>query len=90
MNIYDFGKITIMPNGDAYANVNQPMLGNIFSHSIYEIIQKEMDFWLYQGIGDKYPLTMKIALCTIKGLFDFNRWKNSRHSPPGGSAWWAG
>lgn len=43
MNIYDFGKITIMPNGDAYANVNQPMLGNIFSHSIYEIVQKEMD-----------------------------------------------
>ena len=43
MNIYDFCKITIMPNGDAYANVNQPMLGNIFSHSIYEIVQKEMD-----------------------------------------------
>ena len=43
MNIYDFGKINIMPNGDAYANVNHPALGNIFRHSIHEIVQKEMD-----------------------------------------------
>jgi pseudo-rSAM protein len=30
MNIYDYGKINIMPNGDAYANVNHPVLGNIY------------------------------------------------------------
>jgi pseudo-rSAM protein len=43
MNIYDFGKINIMPNGDAYANVNYPVLGNIYAHSIYEILCKEIE-----------------------------------------------
>jgi pseudo-rSAM protein len=43
MNIYDFGKIHIMPNGDVYANVNHPALGNIYMHSIYEIVCKEID-----------------------------------------------
>lgn len=32
-----------MPNGDAYANVNHPILGNIYRDSIYEIVQKELD-----------------------------------------------
>ena len=43
MNIYDFGKINIMPNGDVYANVNFPSLGNIETDNIYEIIQKEIE-----------------------------------------------
>ena len=43
MNIYDFGKINIMPNGDAYANLNHPALGNIYTENIYEIVQKEVD-----------------------------------------------
>lgn len=43
INVYDFGKIHIMPNGDAYANVNHPILGNIYIDSIYEIVQKELD-----------------------------------------------
>lgn len=43
MNIYDFGKIDIMPNGEAYANLNHPALGNIYIDSIYEIVQKEID-----------------------------------------------
>lgn len=43
MNIYDFGKINIMPNGDAYANINHPVLGNIYTHSIYEIVNKEIE-----------------------------------------------
>lgn len=42
MNIFDFGKIAIMSNGDIYANVNYPILGNIHTHSIYEIISKEL------------------------------------------------
>lgn len=42
VNIYDFGKINIMPNGDTYANVNHPLLGNIYIHNIYEIIHKEL------------------------------------------------
>ncbi|GHT10485.1 hypothetical protein FACS189426_10760 [Bacteroidia bacterium] len=43
MNIYDFGKINIMPNGDAYANLNHPALGNIFTDGIYEIVHKEVE-----------------------------------------------
>ena len=43
MNIYDFGKINILPNGDAYANLNHPALGNIYTDNIYEIVQKEID-----------------------------------------------
>ena len=42
MNIYDFGKINIMPNGDAYANLYHPILGNIYTDSIYEIVDKEV------------------------------------------------
>lgn len=43
MNIFDFEKIAIMSNGDIYANVNYPILGNIHTHSIYEIISKELE-----------------------------------------------
>ena len=43
MNIYDFGKINIMSNGDAYANVNHEALGNIYTHSIHEIVSKEVE-----------------------------------------------
>jgi pseudo-rSAM protein len=43
MNIYDFGKINIMPNGDVYANVKHPVLGNIYTNSIHEIIYKEVE-----------------------------------------------
>jgi pseudo-rSAM protein len=43
MNIHDFGKIHIMPNGDVYANVNHPVLGNIYTHSINEIVYKEIE-----------------------------------------------
>ena len=43
MNTNDFGKINIMPTGDVYANVNHPALGNIYTNSIYEIVNKEME-----------------------------------------------
>jgi len=42
MNSHDFGKINIMPNGDTYANVYHPLLGNIYVHSIDEIVEKEL------------------------------------------------
>lgn len=42
INIHDFGKISIMPNGDSYANLNYPTLGNINTHSIHEIVDKEI------------------------------------------------
>lgn len=43
MNIYDFGKINIMSNGDAYANLNHPSLGNIYTDNIYDIVNKEIE-----------------------------------------------
>ena len=43
MNIYDFGKINILPNGDVYANLKYPSLGNIYIDSIYDILQKEIE-----------------------------------------------
>lgn len=43
INVYDYGKINITPNGDVYANLNHPLLGNIYSDSIYDIVQKEID-----------------------------------------------
>ena len=50
INLYDFGKINIMPNGDTYANLNHPVLGNIYSNNIYEILHKEIEegkSWLH-------------------------------------------
>jgi pseudo-rSAM protein len=43
INLYDFGKINIMPDGDAYANLNHPALGNIYTDNIYEIVNKEVE-----------------------------------------------
>ena len=43
MNLYDYGKIHIMPSGDAFANPNYPALGNIYTDNLYEIVQKEID-----------------------------------------------
>ena len=43
MNLYDFGKINIVSNGDVYANLNHPSIGNIYIDNIYEIVQKEID-----------------------------------------------
>lgn len=42
MNSNDFGKLTIMTNGDIYANLNHPRLGNINKNSISDVIYKEL------------------------------------------------
>lgn len=42
MNIYDFGKINIMPDGEIYANMNFSSLGNIRTHSVYDVVFKEL------------------------------------------------
>lgn len=42
INMHDFGKLNILPNGDVYANMSHPKVGNIFSDNIYEIIEKEI------------------------------------------------
>lgn len=43
INIYDFGKLNILPNGDIYANMHFPALGNIKTHSIYDVVLKELE-----------------------------------------------
>lgn len=43
INIYDFGKLNILPNGDIYANIHFPALGNIKTHSIYDVVLKELE-----------------------------------------------
>lgn len=56
MNSSDFGKISIMPNGDAYGNIHHPVLGNIYKHSITEIIQKEINEGVsWFRVRDKEP-----------------------------------
>lgn len=42
MNVYNYGKINIMSNGDVYANVDNPPLGNICTHSILDMLHKEL------------------------------------------------
>lgn len=42
LNTNFFGKLTIMPDGETYANINHPPIGNILKDSIYEILYKEM------------------------------------------------
>lgn len=43
LNINDFGKLTIFPNGDVYANPINPRIGNIYSQEIKELIDKELE-----------------------------------------------
>lgn len=42
MNIYDFGKINIMPDGEIYANMKFSSLGNMQTHSIYDVVFEEL------------------------------------------------
>lgn len=37
-----FGKLTILPSGDVYANLNCKSIGNILQHSLAELVYKEM------------------------------------------------
>jgi pseudo-rSAM protein len=56
INTFDFGKLTVLSNGDVYANINFPSLGNIATHSIHELLYKEMtegNSWL--RIRDQKP-----------------------------------
>lgn len=60
-----FGKLTIMPNGDVHANVNNPILGNIKLQKLNELIYKEIatsDSWL------KKREEMPCSSCTYRLL----------------------
>ena len=42
LNSFFFGRLLVLSNGDAYADVNLKKLGNIYKNSLYEIIFQEM------------------------------------------------
>jgi len=42
VNSLFFGRLTILPNGRVYGNLNAPSIGILGKHSIYEIIYKEL------------------------------------------------
>lgn len=42
MNSRFFGSLTILENGDVYANVNRDILGNVIDNTLIDIINKEM------------------------------------------------
>jgi len=43
LNPANFGKLTILTNGDVYANVNAPRLGRLGNDSVYRMVYREMD-----------------------------------------------
>ena len=43
LNTIDFGKMTILSNGDVHANLNFPRLGNIQTDSIRDLIYRELE-----------------------------------------------
>lgn len=43
LNTNFFGKLTIIPNGDVYANLNRKPLGNLKEHSLNELVYKEIE-----------------------------------------------
>lgn len=55
LNLYDFGRLVIMPDGTVYANLNESALGE-WTDPLYDIIHTELmegNSWLY--IRDKEP-----------------------------------
>lgn len=42
INSNDFGKLAILPSGDAYANFNHSSIGNIFTQTIDDMVNGEM------------------------------------------------
>jgi len=43
LNTNFFGSLTVLPNGNVFANVNGPILGNIETDSVLDLINKEMN-----------------------------------------------
>lgn len=59
LNTNDFGKLTILPDGEVYANLNYEPLGNIYRHSLQEMVNKELEegkSWL--RIRNQSPCTV--------------------------------
>jgi len=56
LNTWFFGSLTIFPDGSIYANVNNPVLGNIENDKLINIVEKEMiENTAWRKIRDKEP-----------------------------------
>jgi pseudo-rSAM protein len=56
LNTHLFGSLTVLANGDVYANVNSEKLGNVDTDLILDLINKEMsDNTAWRRIRDKAP-----------------------------------
>ncbi|MDR0436816.1 MAG: TIGR04150 pseudo-rSAM protein [Bacteroidales bacterium] len=42
-NFHNFGKLIVSANGDVFANINAPKLGNVKENSFLELLYKELD-----------------------------------------------
>jgi pseudo-rSAM protein len=42
MNENDYGKLVILPDGSVFANMNDPLLGNIGQQSVADLVEKEI------------------------------------------------
>lgn len=64
LNEYFYGKLIILPDGDTYANLNHPCIGNVFLQSLKQMVYAEMKqgkSWFYtrdrgkcKGCSNKY------------------------------------
>ena len=43
INPFNFGKLTVMNDGNIYANVNQPSIGKLGKDSLYDVVRKEIN-----------------------------------------------
>lgn len=43
LNDYDFGKFTILPRGEVFANVNDPKVGDANQHNLMQLVIRELD-----------------------------------------------
>lgn len=72
LNIHYFGKLTIMPDGQVYANVNQEPLGTIDT-PIYDMIFKEMTdgySWLHVRNAEPCSHCVYQWLCPAPGNYE--------------------
>ncbi len=72
--MYDFGEISAFPNGDLYANINLPKLGNINLDSIENMLLSELKSGLsWRMIRNVQPCNDCIykILCPPPSNYDF-------------------
>ncbi|MDR1201551.1 MAG: TIGR04150 pseudo-rSAM protein [Tannerellaceae bacterium] len=80
LNEHFYGRVTIFPNGDAFANVNKRKIGNVFIHSLNEIIYKEMSIeksWFYTRDKSECRTCCNRYLCPSPSNYEFVIKKNN-------------